>query len=120
MNASDPLIWYNRITTLAVLRWAVSLLLFTHGAARWWAGGVAPFGDFLTAQGFPFGLALAAGVTGLELVGGALMVANRAVAWLAPAFALQLLAGMVLVHASAGWFVVGLGRNGMEYSALLV
>jgi putative oxidoreductase len=42
------------------------------------------------------------------------------VAWLAPAFALQLLAGMVLVHASAGWFVVGLGRNGMEYSALLV
>ena len=30
------------------------------------------------------------------------------------------LAGIVLVHAPAGWFVVGLGRNGMEYSVLLI
>jgi putative oxidoreductase len=28
--------------------------------------------------------------------------------------------GMVLVHLPAGWFVVGLGRNGMEYSVLLI
>ena len=26
----------------------------------------------------------------------------------------------VLVHLPAGWFVVGLGRNGMEYSVLLI
>ena len=25
-----------------------------------------------------------------------------------------------MVHMPAGWFVVGLGRNGMEYSALLI
>ncbi|HKJ16853.1 MAG TPA: hypothetical protein VJ984_05875 [Xanthomonadales bacterium] len=28
--------------------------------------------------------------------------------------------GIVLVHAPEGWFVVGLGRNGMEYSVLLI
>ena len=25
-----------------------------------------------------------------------------------------------MVHAKAGWFVVGAGRNGMEYSVLLI
>lgn len=28
--------------------------------------------------------------------------------------------GIVLVHAPHGWFVVGAGRNGMEYSVLLI
>ena len=27
---------------------------------------------------------------------------------------------MILVHLPAGWFVVGGGRNGMEYSVLLI
>ena len=28
--------------------------------------------------------------------------------------------GILLVHAPEGWFVVGAGRNGMEYSVLLI
>lgn len=28
--------------------------------------------------------------------------------------------GIALVHAKAGWFVVGLGRNGSEFSVLLI
>ena len=28
--------------------------------------------------------------------------------------------GVVLIHAAEGWFVVGAGRNGMEYSLLLI
>jgi len=28
--------------------------------------------------------------------------------------------GMILVHWPEGWFVVGGGRNGMEYSVLLI
>lgn len=28
--------------------------------------------------------------------------------------------GIYLVHAKAGWFVVGAGRNGAEYSVLLI
>ena len=35
-------------------------------------------------------------------------------------FSLVYLTGIALVHAKAGWFVVGLGRNGAEYSVLLI
>ncbi len=35
-------------------------------------------------------------------------------------FAVELTVGIVLVHARDGWFVVGGGRNGMEYSLLLI
>ncbi len=28
--------------------------------------------------------------------------------------------GLILVHVPAGWFVVGLGRNGLEYSVPLI
>ena len=35
-------------------------------------------------------------------------------------FAGELVMGILLVHREAGWFVVGLGRNGMEYSVLLI
>lgn len=38
----------------------------------------------------------------------------------APSFALILLGGIVLVHGHEGWFVVGGGRNGVEYSVLLL
>lgn len=39
---------------------------------------------------------------------------------LALVFAAIYLCGLVLVHWPAGWFVVGLGRNGMEYSVPLI
>jgi putative oxidoreductase len=35
-------------------------------------------------------------------------------------FAFQLAMGMYLVHAAAGWFVVGAGRNGVEFNVLLI
>ena len=35
-------------------------------------------------------------------------------------FAAQLMMGILLVHRMDGWLVVGLGRNGMEYSVLLI
>jgi putative oxidoreductase len=35
-------------------------------------------------------------------------------------FAAVYACGIWLVHAAAGWFVVGLGRNGMEYSVLII
>ena len=48
------------------------------------------------------------------------MLAGR---WLRPVcmvYALQIATGIALVHAPAGWFVVGLGRNGVEYSVLIL
>lgn len=39
---------------------------------------------------------------------------------LALCFAAELMMGIVLVHAREGWFVVGGGRNGVEYSVALI
>ena len=55
-----------------------------------------------------------------EIAGSALLLAGRFVAWVATGFLLILIGGIVLVHAPEGWFVVGGGRNGVEYSVLLI
>jgi len=106
--------------SLSLIRRIVAATLLIHGAARIAHSGVAPFGEFLAGQGIPFGFALAWAISIFEVLGGiALWLGRfvRPVAWL---FAGQLAAGVALVHAREGWFVVGLGRNGMEFSVLLI
>jgi len=102
------------------LRWATALLLIIHGVTRLAQGTVGDFGGFLSSKGFPLGAALAWSITVYEIGGGLLLAAGRFVRPLAVAFALELAMGIVLVHAQEGWFVVGAGRNGVEYSVLLI
>ena len=105
---------------LLALRIGVALLLIAHGIARASLGIVDDFGGFLDAIGFPFGVALAWAITVFEIVGGAVLAWGRWVRPIALVFALELAMGIALVHAQEGWFVVGAGRNGMEYSVLLI
>jgi putative oxidoreductase len=105
---------------LAGVRVTTAALLFAHGVARLLSGGVAPFGDWLASQGIPAGLAVAWAVTGFELLAPPVWALGRFVRVLCAVHALILLVGVVMVHAPVGWFVVGLGRNGMEYSVLLI
>lgn len=107
---------------LAIVRVAVAILLFVHGMARLVHGGVVPFGDWLESQGFPFGLGIAWFVTGYELVAAPLLALGlrRLVTPICLVFVVIYSFGIWLVHWPAGWFVVGLGRNGMEYSVLLI
>ena len=105
----------------ALLRVALAGLLAAHGWARWHAGAVTPFGHWLDSQGVPFGMAVAVAVTAYEILGTPLLAWGR---WfLLPItllYAFIYTVGLFMVHATAGWFVVGLGRNGMEYSVLLI
>jgi len=103
-----------------LLRLLLAGLIAAHGWARWLAGGVAPFGGFLESQGFPMGLVLATAVTAFEIVGSLLLALGRFVAPLCLGYAAVYALGIALVHAKAGWFVVGLGRNGAEFSVLLI
>ncbi len=105
---------------LTGLRVAASLMLIAHGVARVALGIVDDFGTFLDGVGLPLGSVLAWVVTAAEIVGGSVLAAGRWVRPLALYFVAQLVSGIVLVHAREGWFVVGAGRNGMEYSALLI
>ncbi|MDP3782370.1 MAG: DoxX family protein [Sphingopyxis sp.] len=105
---------------LDVLRITVALLILIHGTFRLVAGGVAPFGVWLETLGFPMGFGWALGVTLFELVGPVLMLARRWTSLVALGHAAILTLGMILVHLPFGWFVVGAGRNGVEYSVILI
>lgn len=109
-----------RLSPIALVRVVVAILLGIHGVYRIFSGGVAPFGEFLTARGFPFGLATAWSITLFEIGGGVLLAIRQSVVPIASAFIGELVLGMILVHSSEGWFVVGGGRNGIEFSVLLI
>ena len=59
-------------------------------------------------------------ITVVEVLGGLSLAAGYGVRVLVAWFALVIAAGIVMVHASGGWFVVGAGRNGVEYSVLII
>lgn len=106
--------------SMAIFRIGLALLMIAHGAMRIYQGTVSNFGDFLTSQGFPIGEVIAWGITCFELIGGLTLLINRYRKVICGLFALQLIMGIILVHAQFGWFVVGHGSNGVEYSFLLV
>ncbi|MBB5207770.1 DoxX family protein [Chiayiivirga flava] len=120
MFRSAPVDASRAALALAVLRVALAGLLAAHGWARLIAGGVVPFGAWLDSIGFPFGIGIASAVTAIEILGTPLLALRRFVFPLCCVYVAIYLAGLVLVHWPAGWFVVGLGRNGMEYSVLLI
>ena len=107
-------------TALAVVRVAAALVLAIHGIARARLGIVDDFGVVLGQWGFPAGLGLAWTITIVEIAGGIALATGLFVRSLALWFMVQLAAGIYLIHARAGWFVVGAGRNGAEFSALLI
>ncbi|MBK7595865.1 MAG: DoxX family protein [Gemmatimonadetes bacterium] len=108
-------------TVLAMLRRVVACLMAVHGAYRAaLPERVRGFGSWLTSLHLPAGELLAAAITGAELAGAVALWfgwRRRVVSLL---FVAELLIGIVLIHATEGWFVVGGGRNGMEYSVLLI
>jgi putative oxidoreductase len=107
-------------TALTLLRAGTAAIMIIHGVARSWLGIVDDFGVVLNQWGFPFGVAVAWTITIVEIAGGALLAAGFLVLPLCAWFAFQLLMGIYLIHGRVGWFVVGAGRNGMEFSVLLL
>lgn len=103
-----------------ILRLVLAGLLGAHGWGRLLAGGVAPFGEWLASKGIPFGPAVAALITAFEIAGTLMLALGKLVVPYAIGQTLILAAGIALVHAPSGWWVVGLGRNGVEYSVLLI
>jgi putative oxidoreductase len=105
-----------------LLRFAVAVTFFTHSFFSIFDGSVNDFGKlYLDTVGFaPFGLYIAWIVKLTHLVSVPLLLLNRYIVPVALANMLILIVGIFMVHLPDGWFVVGKGRNGIEFNFLLI
>jgi putative oxidoreductase len=103
-----------------VLRLVLCAIIFTHGAYRLAEGSIPILGQILNQIGFPAGLVLAHLVNLAETGGAVLLALRLAVVPICGVLCLIYATGIALFHGPNGFFVVGPGRNGWEYSALLI
>jgi putative oxidoreductase len=105
---------------LALLRVALGVIFITHGASKLF-GGMEGTIAFFGSIGIPLPIVAAWGVALLEFVGGIFLVIGLLVTPVSLLLTIQMLAGIVLVHAPNGWYVVGPEANGgVEYSVALI
>jgi putative oxidoreductase len=108
--------------TTFLLRFAVAVILLVHSIPGMFNNGINDFGKYyLNEVGFaPYGIALAWAIK-LSHVGAAIcLLINKYVTWAAFVTIIILITGIFMVHLKEGWFVVGGGRNGVEFNFLLI
>jgi putative oxidoreductase len=105
-----------------ILRVALAIILLTHSIPGMFDGGINAFGDlYLNQIGFsPLGVPIAWAIKLSHVACAVLLVLNKYIKPAAIITILVLIMGIVLVHFKEGWFVVGGGRNGVEYNFLLI
>ena len=105
---------------LDIVRIAIALITLVHPVCRIIEGEVHGFGVFLSSDGFPLGVALAWFVTLFQSAASLAMIVRRLIVPACIGNIIIFIFGIVLDHAHSGWFVVGGGTNGMEYSVTLI
>ncbi len=112
----------NRMRGILILRIAVAVTLFAHSIPVMFNNGVNDFGNlYLNQIGFaPFGLAIAWSIKISHVISAVLFILNKYINIASIITLFILVAGIVMIHYREGWFVVGSGRNGMEFNFLLI
>ncbi len=105
-----------------LLRLPVAFILLMHSLPGMFDGGVNAFGNlYLNEVGFaPVGLPLAWAIKISHVPAAVCLVLNRYVKPAVMVTILILVVGIFMVHLKDGWFVVGGGRNGVEFNFLLI
>jgi putative oxidoreductase len=105
-----------------LIRLGVAIILLVHGMGGMFNGGVNNFGNhYLNQVGFaPFGLVLAWAIKISHVVCAASLLLNRYVVATSVITIFILIMGIVMIHGKEGWFVVGGGRNGVEFNFILI
>lgn len=104
---------------LALLRVVLGVIFISHGAPVLF-GGMEGQAEFFGSLGIPLPLIVAWGIGLLEFFGGIALLIGLLVTPVSLLLVIQMFAGIVLVHAPRGWYVVGPEANGgVEFSVLL-
>ena len=93
-----------------------------HGIPGMFDNGINDFGKlYLNEAGFaPIGVPLAWAIKLSHIVCAFCFLFNRYIKPAAIITIIVLIAGIVMVHFKEGWYVVGGGRNGVEFNVLLI
>ena len=112
----------NKFNTTLLIRVPVAIILLVHGMGGMFNNGVNDFGNFyLNEIGFaPMGVYLAWGIKLSHIVCAGCLIFDRYVKWPAIITIFIWIMGIALIHIHEGWFVVGGGRNGVEFNFLLI
>lgn len=111
----------NKIDTF-LLRLTVAIILTIHSVFGLFDGSINDFGNlYLNQIGFaPFGVFLAWTIKLSHLAAALCLLSNKYLKIASIGTIFILIMGIVLIHYKEGWFVVGGGRNGVEFNFLLI
>lgn len=105
-----------------LLRLAIAIILLAHSLPTIIDGTISIFGnEYLNNTGFaPFGPAIAWAIKLSHVAAAICLIINRYI-WPAALITIFILVmGIIMVHFKEGWFVVGGGRNGVEFNFLMI
>jgi putative oxidoreductase len=105
-----------------LLRFPVAVILLMHSIPVMFNNGVNDFGNlYLNEIGFaPFGLLIAWLIKLSHVFAALCILSNKYIKPASVITIIILIAGIILIHFKDGWFVVGNGRNGVEFNFLLI
>jgi putative oxidoreductase len=105
---------------LDLVKLVVCAIVLTHGVHRYLYGEIKGLGDALASFGFPFPQ-VQAHLVNLAETGGVLLIALGLLVRTMCAILIVIFAtGIALIHWHLGFFIVGPGEGGWEFSALLI
>jgi len=112
----------NILNSTLILRLAVAIILLVHSIPGIFNNGINDFGNlYLNDIGFaPLGVPIAWAIKISHILCAVCFVLNKYIKLASVVTIFILIMGIILVHFKEGWFVVGGGRNGVEFNFLLI
>ena len=112
----------NIFNSTFLLRFAVAVILLLHSVPGIFNNGINEFGRFyLNEIGFAtLGVPIAWAIKLSHIVCAICLLLNRYTKLASIITILILVMGIIMVHFKEGWYVVGAGRNGVEFNFLLI
>ena len=107
---------------LSFLRIALVVIFLVHSVAGMFNNGINDFGNlFLNQVGFaPVGVPLAWAIKLSHIALAFSLLTDKYLKVMSIITIIILIVGIFMVHLKDGWFVVGGGRNGIEFNFLLI
>lgn len=105
-----------------ILRVDVAIILLVHSIPGIFNNGINDFGNlYLNDIGFaPLGVPIAWAIKISHILAAGCLLFNRYIKLASIVTIFVLIMGIIMVHFKEGWFVVGGGRNGVEFNFLLI